>query len=181
MFWEHLLCASGGVQNMSPWHKDYFELKIFEIQQLQEETFSSLPLIFLKAKPPQLIRSHKSPSRSFTTRDNWLLSLKRKSKHRCIWIKIHLNRSIQFSSVQFSRSFVSTLWDPMNHSTPGLPVHHQLPEFTQTHVHWVGDAIQASHPLLSPSPPAPNPSQNQGLFQWVNSSHEVAKVLEFQL
>ena len=63
----------------------------------------------------------------------------------------------------------------MNHSMPGLPVHHQLPEFTQTHAHWVGDAIQASHPLSSPSPPAPNPSQHQGLFQWVNSSHEVAK------
>ena len=84
-------------------------------------------------------------------------------------------------SVQFSRSIVSTLCDPMNRSTPGLPVHHQLPEFNQTHVHRVGDAIQPSHPLLSPSPPAPNPSQHQSLFQWVNSSHEVAKVLEFQL
>ena len=72
------------------------------------------------------------------------------------------------------------LCDPMNRSTPGLPVHHQLPEFTQTHVHRVGDAIQPSHLLSSPSPPAPNPSQHQGLFQWVNSSHEVAKVLEFQ-
>ena len=74
-----------------------------------------------------------------------------------------------------------TLCDPMNRSTPGLPVHHQLPEFTQTHVHLVSDAIQPSHPLSSPSPPAPNPSQHQSLFQWVNSSHEVAKVLEFQL
>ena len=68
----------------------------------------------------------------------------------------------------------------MNCSLPGLPIHHQLPEFTQTHVHWVGDAIQPYHPLSSPSPPAPNPSQHQSLFQWVNSSHEVAKVLEFQ-
>ena len=66
-------------------------------------------------------------------------------------------------------------------STPGLPVHHQLLEFSQTHVHRVGDAIQPSHPLLSPSPPAPNLSQHQSLFQWVNSSHEAAKVLEFQL
>ena len=65
----------------------------------------------------------------------------------------------------------------MNCSTPGLPVHHQLPEFTQTHIHQVSDAIQPSHPLSSPSPPAPNPSQHQTLFQWVNSSHEVAKVL----
>ena len=68
----------------------------------------------------------------------------------------------------------------MNHSTPGLPVHHQLPEFTQTHVHRVSDAIQPSHPLSSPSPPAFNLSQHQGLFQWVNSLHEVAKVLEYK-
>ena len=84
----------------------------------------------------------------------------------------------QFSSVVQS---CPTLCDSMNLSTPGLPVHHQLPEFTQTHVHWVRDAIQPSHPLSSPSPPAPNPSQHQRLFQWVNSSHEVTKVLEFQL
>ena len=62
-----------------------------------------------------------------------------------------------------------TLCDPMNHSMPGLPVHHQLQEFTETHVHWVGDAIKPSHPLLSPSPLAPNLSQHQSLFQWVNS------------
>ena len=88
-----------------------------------------------------------------------------------------------FSSVQFSSVAQScrTLCDPVNHSTPGLPVHHQLPEFTLTHVHWVSDAIQPSHPLSSPSPPASNPSQHQGLFKWVNSSHEVTKVLEFQL
>ena len=77
--------------------------------------------------------------------------------------------SVQFSSVAQS---CPTLCDPMNCSTPGLPVHHQLPEFTQTHVHQVGDAIQPSHPLLSPSSPAPNPSQHQSLFQWVNSSHQ---------
>ena len=75
------------------------------------------------------------------------------------------NRQIlQFSSVQFSRSVMSDC-DPMNRSTPGLPVHHQLPEFTQTHVRQVSDAIQPSHPLSSPSPPAPNPSQHQSLFQ----------------
>ena len=85
---------------------------------------------------------------------------------------------VQFSSVTQSWP---TLWDPMNDSMPGLPVHHQRPEFTQTHDHRVSDAIQPSHPLSSPSPPAPNPSQHQSLFQWVNSSHEVAKVLEFQL
>ena len=87
-------------------------------------------------------------------------------------------RSVQFSSVAQS---CPTLWDPMNRSTPGLPVHHQLPEFTQTHVHRVADAIQPSHPLSSPSPPAPNSSWHQSLFQWVNFLHEVAKVLEFQL
>ena len=86
--------------------------------------------------------------------------------------------SVQYSSVTQS---CPTLCDPMNHSTLGLPVNHQLPEFTQTHVHWVSDAIQPSHPLSSPSPPAPNLSQHQSLFQWVNSSQEVAKVLEFQL
>ena len=84
----------------------------------------------------------------------------------------------QFSSVAQS---CPALCDPMNRSTPGLPVHHHLPEFTQTYVHWDSDAIQPSHPLSSSSPPAPNPSQHQGLFQWVNSSHEVAKVLEFLL
>ena len=84
----------------------------------------------------------------------------------------------QFSSVTQS---CLTLCGPMNCSTPGLPVHHQLPEFIQTHVHQVSDAIQPSHPLSSPSPPSPNPSQHQGLFQWVNPLHEVAKVLEFQL
>ena len=81
--------------------------------------------------------------------------------------------SVQFSSVTQS---CPTPCDPMNHSMPGLPVHHQLPEFTQTHVHRVGDAIQPSQPLSSPSPPVPNPSQHQSLFQWVNSFHEVAKV-----
>ena len=86
-------------------------------------------------------------------------------------------KSFQFSSVAQS---CPTLCDPINRSTPGLPVHHQLLEFTQTHVHWVDDAIQPSHPLSSPSPPAPNPSQHQSLFQWVNFLHEVAKVLEFQ-
>ena len=69
----------------------------------------------------------------------------------------------------------------MDCSTPGLPAHHQLLDFTQTHAHWVGDAIQPSHPLLPPSPPAINLSQHQGLFKWVSSSHQVAKLLEFQL
>ena len=86
-----------------------------------------------------------------------------------------------FSLVQFSSvaQLCLTFCNPMNCSMPGLSVHHQLPEFTQTHVHRVGDAIQPSYPLSSPSPPTPNPSQHQSLFQRANSLHEVAKVLEF--
>ena len=88
----------------------------------------------------------------------------------------------RFSSVQFISvgQLCPTLCDPENRSTRGLPVHHQFPEFTQTLVQRVSDAIQPSHALSSPSPLAPNPSQHQSLCQWVNSSHEVAKVLEFQ-
>ena len=85
---------------------------------------------------------------------------------------------VQFSSVAQS---CPTLCDPMDCSTPGLPVHHQLLEFTETHVHWVSDAIQPFHPLLSPFPPTFNLSQYQGLFKWVSTSHQVAKVLKFQL
>ena len=85
------------------------------------------------------------------------------------------------SSVQFSHSVMSNLCNPMDCSTSGLPVHHQLLEPTQTHVHSVSDAIQPSHPLSSPSHPAFNLSQHQGLFKWVSSSYQVAKVLELQL
>ena len=101
----------------------------------------------------------------------------------CLTTQINLCRRYMFSSVQFILVAQScpTPCDPMKRSTPGLPVYHQLPESTQTHVHWVGDAIQPSRPLSSPSPPALNLSQHQGLFQWVNSLHQVAKVLEFQL
>ena len=83
---------------------------------------------------------------------------------------------VQFSSVA---QWCPTLCDSMNRSTPGLPVHHQLPESTQTHVHWVGHAIQPSHPLSSPSPPALNLSQHQGLFKWVSSLHQVPKYWSF--
>ena len=88
--------------------------------------------------------------------------------------------TLTISSVQ-SLSHVQLFGDPMDCSMPGLPVHHQLPEFTQTHVCWVGDAIQPSHPLSSPSSPALSLPHHQGLFQWVGSLHQVAKVLEFQL
>ena len=112
-------------------------------------------------------------------------------KQSCIMVDLILNNTIELAYLHKVRSVLihfssvtqlcPTLCDPINHSTPCLPVHHQLQEFTQTHVHWVGDAVQPSHPLSSPSPPAPNPSQHQSLFQWVKSSHEVAKVMEFQL
>ena len=88
------------------------------------------------------------------------------------------NCSVQFSSVTQS---CPTLCDATDCSTPRLPVHHQLLELTQTQVHWVGDAIKSSHPLSFPSPPALNLSQHQSFFKWVSSSHQVAKVLEFQL
>ena len=95
-----------------------------------------------------------------------------------LWVELPDPPSVQFISVFQSYPI---LCDPTNRSTPGLPVHHHLLEFTQTHIHRVSDAIQPSHPLSFPSPPAPNPSQHQSLFQWVNSSHKVTKVLEFQL
>ena len=95
-----------------------------------------------------------------------------------VWEWVSVVSSVQFCSVTQS---CSTLCDPIDCSTPGLPVHHQLPESTQIHAHWVGDAIQPSHLPSSPSPPAFNLSQHQGLFQSINSLHQVAKVLEFQL
>ena len=122
-------------------------------------------------------------------RGSWWATVHRVSKNQALWSKWAQHRilyyttlyySVQFSSVQL----LSCVWlfvTPMDCSMPGFPFHHQLPELTQTHVHWVGDAIQPSHPLSSPSSPAFNLSQHQGLFKWVNSSHQVAKGLKFQL
>ena len=101
-----------------------------------------------------------------------------------IFIKLKCNLpSLMFYNFQFCSVAQScpTLCNPMDCSTPDFPVHHQLPGLAQTHVHWVGDAIKPSHPLLSPSPPTFNLSQHQGLFWWVSSSHEVVKVLQLQL
>ena len=134
-------------------------------------------------QPPRLCCPLNSPGKNAGVDCHFLLKTKKQYK----WTYLqNRNRDtdaedklmVQFSSVA---QLCPTLCDPMNRSTPGLPVHHQLPEFTQTHVHRVSDAIQLSHPLSSPSLPAPNPSQHQSLFQWVNSLHEGAKVLEFQL
>ena len=107
--------------------------------------------------------------------------LRHKTAH---FVSMHHTSHLKlFIEVSFSLvlQLCPTLCNPMNRSTPAIPIHHQLPEFTQTHVHRIDDAIQPSHPLSSPSPPAPNPSQHQGLIQWVNPSHEVVKILEFQL
>ena len=108
-----------------------------------------------------------------------------------VWVSTWLQRlSVPSLTVEFvdcilsfssAAQSCSTLFDPMDCSTPGLPVHHQFLEPTQTHVHWVSDAIQPSHPLSSPSPPTFNLSQHQSVFQWASSSHQVAKGLEFQL
>ena len=121
------------------------------------------------------------PTQSFLSA-SWLVSYlliweptkfeRQENLHQCGLSHLIPDSIIHASTVQFSSVAQScpTLCDPMNHSTPGFPVHHQLPEFTQTHVHRVGDAIQPSHPLSSPFPPAPNPSQHQSLFQWVENA-----------
>ena len=127
----------------------------------------------------------------YISHSNFLSSKRKNTKvgTQCWWDKICTNfllpgdqTGVQFSSVT---QVCPILCNPMGCSTPGLPVHHQLilskHEFTQTHVHWVSDAIQPSHPLSSPSPPTFNLSQHQDLFKWVSSSHQVTKVLEFQL
>ena len=139
------------------WREIIFTYKIFSKSQAS--------LIMIR----KFLISHPQPLIFLQLKSNSLLSL------------ISCNYCVQFSSVQ-ALSHVWLFATPcVPRSMPVLPVHHQLPEFTQTHFYRVSDAIQPSHPLSSPSPPAPNPSQHQSLFQWVNSSHEVAKVLEFQL
>ena len=105
-----------------------------------------------------------------TTMTWWLQSWRKNLRHRTL--------SDQIRSVA---QLCPTLRNPMNGSTPGLPIHHQLLEFIETHVHQVSDAIQPSHPLSPLSPPAFNLFQHQGLFQWVSSSHQMAKILELQL
>ena len=108
----------------------------------------------------------------------FLKTNKKQERERFVLFSKYLLAMLSKLDISSVAQSCQTLCDPMDCSMPGLLVHHQLPEFTQTHVHRVGDAIQPSYPLLSPSSPAPDPSQHQSLFQWVNSSHEVAKVLE---
>ena len=105
----------------------------------------------------------------------WDLHIFFLSSYMYIYIYIYISSSNSVTQL------CPPLCNPMNCSTSVLPIHHQLLDSTQTHAHWVGDAIQPSHPLLSPSPPALNLSQHEGLFRWVSSFHQVAKILEFQL
>ena len=155
-------------------------LRNVHISGIPAPRFSLCNLILLSPEPSVKKKINKSQHHSL----NVSLNLKILSSHLIplslviqILYKDKPEDVFQFSSVAQS---CPTLWDPMDCSMPGLPVHHQLPESTQTHVHQVGDVIQPSHPLLSPSPIF-NFSQHQGLFQWVSSSHQVAKVLQFQL
>ena len=108
----------------------------------------------------------------------WAAWSKWNSWATCLLWGLPVYRYVQFSSVAQS---CPTLSNPMDCSMSGFPVHHQPPELAQTHVHWVSNAIQPSHPLSSPSPPSINLSQHQGLFKWVSSSHQVSKVLELEL
>ena len=132
----------------------------WEVRQFQEKDFFLLYMRLLSSEQALRLQEFYATV--------WIMNLEKHSfQDRCM-----------FCSVAQS---CLTLCDPMTHSTPGLPIRHQLLESTQTHVHRVNDAIQPSHPLSSLSPPALNLSQHQGLFQWVSSSHQVAKGLEFQL
>ena len=173
------------VQSFPPWNSFFqqscqlqsmtvllFQFSGYRLEQALTLPFISHLLVNLIAN----FEKKKSGSNIFS--QSPLLMLPSKPSPSLAWIISIASCSVQFSTVAQS---CPTLCDPMNCSTPGLPVHHHLPEFTQTHSHRVCDAIQPSHPRLSPSLPAPSPSQHQSLFQWVNSSHEVAKVLEFQL
>ena len=110
-----------------------------------------------------------------------LIHLQLRASEMVLVVKNPSANTIEVVQLNSVTQLCLTLCKPMDWNTSGLPVHHQLPEFTQTHVHWVDDAIQPSHPLSSPSPAAFNLSQHQGLFKWVSSTHQVVKVLEFQL
>ena len=141
----------------------------------RQEYWSGLPFPFPGVLPnPRTENTSPALASRFFTSQPW----EKPYAYKKCTLKVIQILPNQSSSVAQSGT---TLCDPRNRSTPGFPVHHQLPESTQTHGHWVGDAIQPCHPLLSPSPPTLNLSQHQGLFKWVSSSHQVSKLLEFQL
>ena len=149
--------------------------------------FKATKTLLMSQKPRQEILTSLRPpltSRLQDSSQRWIVTCHYYFHSYCMTTAIHLaapnfNRVWNYQIRSVAQS-CQTLCNPMNRSTPGLPVHHQLPEFTQTHIHQVSDAIQPFHPLSSPFPPVPNPSQHQSLFQWVNSLHEVAKHQSFQ-
>ena len=154
-----------------------YEIVIVIIPLLQMRNWGTV--FFKVTKPGSLPQVHEAVESSYHKKNFWILTIGKWTASQALSHLIHTwTLSVQFSSVAQS---CPTLCNPMNSSTPGLPVQHQLPESTQTHFHWVSDANQPSHPLSSPFPPTLNLSQHQGLFQWVSSSHQVAKVLKFQL
>ena len=150
-----------------PSGKMFTDVESFTRGLLVTNLSSTLALIILAYLQKKETRARKKTCFSIChtlrkVRVNIMIYMGIESKKECIYV------SVQFSSVA---QLCPTLCDPMDCSMPGLLAHHQLPEFTQTHVHWVSDAIQPSHPLSSPSPSTFNPSQHQGLFKWVSSSH----------
>ena len=143
-----------------------------EYHNYGSHTYRNTQFFFFNIK-----RSFQGLSYYFSHRHCGYIKFLQNAYEMCLYSQLSTS-IVQFSLVTQS---CPILCDPMNCSMPSLSVHHQLPGSTQTRAHWVYDAIQPSHPLSSPSPPARNPSQHQGPFQWVNSSHELAKVLEFQV
>ena len=165
-------CTAKKIINKMKWQPTIWE-KIFANdvtdKGLVSKVYKQLMMLY-NVKINNSIKKWRRPKQTFPKED---IQMATKHMKRCSTLLI-----IQFSSVAQS---CLTLCNPMNCSMPGLPVHYQLPESTWTHLLWVSGAIQPSHPLLSPSPSVLNLSQHQGLFKWVSSSHQVAKVLEFQL
>ena len=158
------------------WFLDY---KSFPMQEIWKDTLSDQTCITM-FEPEGSWKEANLPTHQ-TFRAGLKQLLTKPSSDSSALITFPVASWVRSDQIRSVAQLCPTLCDPMNRSTPGLPVHHQLLEFTQTHAHRVSDAIQPSHPLSSPSPLAPNPSPHQSVFQWVNSSHEVAKVLEFQL
>ena len=158
----------------------FFKPYFTKIRKMEKEmaTHSST----LAWKIPRTKEPHRQQSMGLQrVGHNWETSLFLFFKKNGIFVQWNFRQKNMNPSVPFSPSVTSDFCNPMECSTSGFPVHHQLPELAQTHIHHVSDAIQPSHPLSSPSPPAFNLSQHQGLFKWVSSSHQVVKILEFQL
>ena len=153
-----------------PWKKSYDQPRQYIKKQRHLLTKVGLvkavvPVVMFRCESWTTRKAELTLSNCGAEEDSWVPWTARRSNQS---ILKEISPGCSFSSVAQS---CPTLCDPMDHSTPGLPVHHQLPEFTQTHVHWVHDAIQPSHPPSSPSPPAFNLSQHQGVFRWVSSLH----------